>query len=527
MNALQDRVAVHECAAGGGEGRARLHVAAVGSYNSLVPLADEGVGEVEVAVRMLDAIVPKGRPACVVKVDAEGMELEVLRGAGRVLAESPRAGVIAEFGPSHLARVGISVADWLSACSRRMASCRGRSRMRRAGSARCGRGAGDGVLTQPALAARAAGELSGAAARMSRPRVSTILVIGAGGHAKVVIEALRAAGFDPVGLVDPRPDALALLGVPVLGGDDVLPRLRAEGIETAIVALGANRARERAGEGLRALGFRLPAVVHPTAFISPSARIEEGVVVMARAVVGTLAEIGALAILNTGCIVEHDNRIGPLRPHRTRSRARRHRAGRRTRPRRRGRGGTAGGLHRRGRGGGRRVRGCRRRAGRCGRGRRSGAAAARAPAVRVGIVSASVPLREDAEAVMGEGLEAALRAAGHEAELILLPFAEAPEAQLVQRAAYRTMEFAPHYDLVVTLRTPAEVVRHPRKMAWLARVPRPPEDGATLVGPSTRGCVRAFVAHGSARGAASAGGERGRGRASPRGRSGREGRGTG
>ena len=100
--------------------------------------------------------------------------------------------------------------------------------------------------------------------------------------------------------------------------------------------------------------------------------------------------------------------------------------------------------------------------------------------MRVGIVSASVPLRGDAEAAMGEGLEAALRAAGHEAELILLPFDEAPEAQLTQRAAYRAMEFAPHYDLVVTLRTPAEMVRHPRKVAWLASVPRGPESGATL-----------------------------------------------
>ncbi len=146
---------------------------------------------------------------------------------------------------------------------------------------------------------------------MSCPKAGTILVIGAGGHAKVVIEALRAAGFDPVGLVDSRPDAQALLGVPVLGGDEALPRLRATGLDAAVVALGANQARERAGEGLRALGFRLPAVVHPAAYVSPSARFGEGVVVMARGVVGTLAEIGALAILNTGCIVEHDNWIGP------------------------------------------------------------------------------------------------------------------------------------------------------------------------------------------------------------------------
>ena len=81
---------------------------------------------------------------------------------------------------------------------------------------------------------------------------------------------------------------------------------------------------------------------------------------------------------------------------------------------------------------------------------------------------------------MGEGLEAALRAAGHEAELVLLPFAEAPEAQLVQRAAYRAMEFEGHYDLVVTLRTPAEIVRHARKVAWLASIPGAAKGGATL-----------------------------------------------
>ena len=137
-----------------------------------------------------------------------------------------------------------------------------------------------------------------------------VVVIGAGGHAKVVIEALRAAGFEPVGLVDKQAGAPALLGVRVLGDDDCLPGLRADGIEAAVVALGANQARERAGQGLRALEFRLPAIIHPAALVSPSARIREGAVVMVRAVAGTLAEIGPLAILNTGCIVEHDSRIG-------------------------------------------------------------------------------------------------------------------------------------------------------------------------------------------------------------------------
>jgi len=137
------------------------------------------------------------------------------------------------------------------------------------------------------------------------------VVVGAGGHAKAVLEAMAAAGgFRVVGLVDPAPAAPSLLGVPVLGGDEALEGLLADGVTDAVVALGANCVRERVGDRLRALGFRLPAVVHPAALVSPSARLGDGAVIMARAVVGTLAEVGELAIVNTGAIVEHDNRIG-------------------------------------------------------------------------------------------------------------------------------------------------------------------------------------------------------------------------
>lgn len=114
--------------------------------------------------------------------------------------------------------------------------------------------------------------------------------------------------------------------------------------------------------------------------------------------------------------------------------------------------------------------------------------------MRVGIVSAAMPLGEDDATAMGEGLEAALRAAGHDVELVLLPFAGAPGAQLVQRAAYRSMEFAAHYDLLVTLRTPAEIVRHPRKVAWLASDPFAPGSGATLPGRAlAAACARASL----------------------------------
>ena len=138
-----------------------------------------------------------------------------------------------------------------------------------------------------------------------------VLVIGAGGHAKVVVELLRAAGHEIAGLIDPAPAAPLILGVPVLGDDTTLPALRASGLATAVVALGSNRARQLAGERLLALGFALPAVCHPAAILSPSALVEPGAVVMAGACVGAEALVGRFAIVNTRAVVEHDNRIGP------------------------------------------------------------------------------------------------------------------------------------------------------------------------------------------------------------------------
>jgi UDP-perosamine 4-acetyltransferase len=137
------------------------------------------------------------------------------------------------------------------------------------------------------------------------------VIVGAGAHAKVVLEAAQAmGGFRIVGLVDPAPSSAEVLGVKVLGGDELLPELRAQGVEAAILAIGANRPRERLGLALQAMGFALPPVIHPSALISPSARIGDGVVVMARAVIGAMAEIGAFAVINTGAIVEHDNAVG-------------------------------------------------------------------------------------------------------------------------------------------------------------------------------------------------------------------------
>jgi UDP-perosamine 4-acetyltransferase len=144
---------------------------------------------------------------------------------------------------------------------------------------------------------------------MTSPRSGPVIVIGAGGHAKVVVEALRAMGYAVTGLVAPAPKGTTLLGVPVLGDDGVLPRLRAEGIADAALGVGDNRARGALAERLLALGFNLPPVLHPAAWISPSSGLSPGVVVLQGAGVSAETRFGRAALINSGAIVEHDSEI--------------------------------------------------------------------------------------------------------------------------------------------------------------------------------------------------------------------------
>ncbi|UFN47653.1 acetyltransferase [Roseomonas sp. OT10] len=140
------------------------------------------------------------------------------------------------------------------------------------------------------------------------------VLVGAGGHAAALIEAIRAAGLlEPVGCLDRAAGAgaaAAVLGVLVLGDESRLDSLRAEGVEAVVVALGHGADRMRWLRRARALGYALPVVMHPSAILSPSAAIGAGTVVLPRAVLGARAVVGEGAILNTGCIVEHDGILG-------------------------------------------------------------------------------------------------------------------------------------------------------------------------------------------------------------------------
>lgn len=139
-----------------------------------------------------------------------------------------------------------------------------------------------------------------------------LVLAGAGGHARSVLEAVRTAGVhDIVACTDPRPELLhtTVDGVPIVGDDSLLPGLMAEGIRAACIGVGGTRdntLRQQLFDRLDELGFELPPIVHPSASVASNAELGSASVVLAGAVVGAGARVAEDVIVNTGSVVEHD-----------------------------------------------------------------------------------------------------------------------------------------------------------------------------------------------------------------------------
>jgi sugar O-acyltransferase (sialic acid O-acetyltransferase NeuD family) len=140
-----------------------------------------------------------------------------------------------------------------------------------------------------------------------------VIIAGAGGHGRVVLDILRAAGaHSAVGFLDANQDlhGTEVAGLPVLGHLNLLPKLKGKGVGGAIVAIGDNRVRRSYAQRLAAAGLELISAVHPSAVISATAVIGRNVMVAPGAIVCTDARIGDSAIINTAAAVDHECDIG-------------------------------------------------------------------------------------------------------------------------------------------------------------------------------------------------------------------------
>jgi sugar O-acyltransferase (sialic acid O-acetyltransferase NeuD family) len=140
----------------------------------------------------------------------------------------------------------------------------------------------------------------------------SVIVLGGGGHARVVIDALLAGGRQVLGIVDPKSDLTLPAGVRRLGAD--LSGLRPAEAELALgigsVDVGEKNPRPRLFLEGNAAGFTFVVLRHPSAVVAGDVVLGEGAQIMAGAIIQTGARIGRNVIVNTRASVDHDCRIG-------------------------------------------------------------------------------------------------------------------------------------------------------------------------------------------------------------------------
>jgi acetyltransferase EpsM len=143
---------------------------------------------------------------------------------------------------------------------------------------------------------------------------NALIIYGGGGHAKSLIDLIHVEGrYQIVGVIDDAlPVGSKVLNVPVLGGGGMLPELRKRGISLAVNAVGGigNIApRLQVYKKMKTAGFSFPNVIHPRAFVEPTAKLGTGGEFFFNAYIGSDVQIGFGCIVNTSAVVSHDCKL--------------------------------------------------------------------------------------------------------------------------------------------------------------------------------------------------------------------------
>ena len=134
--------------------------------------------------------------------------------------------------------------------------------------------------------------------------MNRLIIIGAGGHGKVIADAALKNGYTNICYIDDHATG-DVMGFPIIGTSADIERLN-DGIAEFIIGIGNNAVRKAIVEEYN---VNWVSIVHPSAQIAFNAEIGKGTAIMANAVVNVCAKVGEHCIINTGAIVEHDNVI--------------------------------------------------------------------------------------------------------------------------------------------------------------------------------------------------------------------------
>lgn len=140
-----------------------------------------------------------------------------------------------------------------------------------------------------------------------------LILIGGGGHCASCIDVIEQQGkFEIAGIVEKNATENRLLGYSIIGSDEDLSRLKYD-YDYAFITVGQIKSpgiRIRLYENIKSIGFKLPAVVSPRAYVSKHASVGEGTIIMHDALVNSRATVGCNSIINSKALIEHDAVVG-------------------------------------------------------------------------------------------------------------------------------------------------------------------------------------------------------------------------
>jgi sugar O-acyltransferase (sialic acid O-acetyltransferase NeuD family) len=141
-----------------------------------------------------------------------------------------------------------------------------------------------------------------------------IIILGAGGHSKVLIDALRLQSVEIQGIVDvdPNKKGLELMGVPIIGSEEAILKFAPQKIRlvNGVGSVRVSLSRRQLFEKFKINGYKFQNVIHPSSIIANQVNLSEGVQVMAGVIIQAGCQIGINTIINTGSLVDHDCQIG-------------------------------------------------------------------------------------------------------------------------------------------------------------------------------------------------------------------------